>query len=433
MPMKPACAAALAVLLAALPAAAAGRLSFEDLIANLKSPNAKTRQEAAVELGKSRRREAVAPLAALVRDPEEKVRLEVVRALRELRDLSAVPALVTSLADGDPRIREESIGTLVELYAERQRETPVGRFLDMFSDEFDRASVPAYSTVDPSVLSGLTSTLKDESASLREAAALALGILDGRSALPQLKEALQDPEPRVRGAAATAIGKIGTTEDGVSLIPLVSDASAGARNRALYALGVLRVREAGPALRQLYDDNRRREPGLRVLETLSRIADPAQADLFRELVADADPERRRLAIEGLGRVSDPELLPAFKKDFQREKNDEVRSAYAFALVLLGDRAFIDTIVLALPSRLQGSRARRYIVELGRGLLPDLYPYLNDPDADVRAELCDVLAQLGDAEAIPRVEPLIADPSAKVADRANRAVERLKRLQAGRVQ
>jgi len=430
MRTKHAFAAVLIVLLAALPAPAAGRLSVEDLIANLKSPNAKTRQEAAVELGKSRRREAVAPLAALVRDPDEKVRLEVVRALRELRDLSAVAALVTSLADGDPRIREEALGTLVEIYAERTREMPVGRFLDMLSDEADRASVPAYSSVDPSVHVGIAALLKDEQASLREAAALALGILDARSELPQLKEALQDPEPRVRGAAATAIGKLGTQEDGVSLIPLVTDPSTGARNRALYALGVLRVREVGPVLRQLFEENRRREPGVRVLETLTRIADPAQADLFRELVSDPDPERRRLAIEGLGRVSDPELLPAFKKDFQREKNDEVKTAYAFALVLLGDRAFIDTIVLALPSRLQGNRARRYVLELGRGVLPDLYPYLNDPDAEVRAELCDSLAQLGDPDAIARVEPLIADPSAKVADRANRAVERLKRLQAG---
>src|SRR5205085_670226 len=81
-------------------AAPAARPSFDDLVANLKSPNAGTRREAAAELGRSRRREAVTPLAALVRDPDGKVRLEVVRALRELRDLSAVPAIVTSLSDG---------------------------------------------------------------------------------------------------------------------------------------------------------------------------------------------------------------------------------------------------------------------------------------------------------------------------------------------
>jgi len=414
------------VLVAGAPAGAVQRVPFEDLIANLKSPNARTRQEAAAELGKSRRREAIAPLSALVRDPEPRVRLEVVRALRQLRDLSAVPALVTSLGDGDAKIREEAIGTLVEIYGERERTTPVGRFLDLFSDEYDRASVPPYVEVDASVIDGLAQRLADEDADIREEAALALGILNGHSALPQLVNALQDPDSDVRAAAATAIGKIGSQEQGPALIPLLSDPETGVRNAAMQAVGVLRIREAGPALRQLFENNRRRDVGMRALETLSRIGDPAQADLFRELVQDNDLEKRRLAVEGLGRVSDPELLPAFKKDFQRERNEEMRMAYAFALTLLGDRAFIDTIVLGLPSRLYGNRCRRYILEIGPTLLPDLYPYLNDPDENVRAELCDLLATLGDAGSIERLQPLIADPSPKVADRANRAVERLKR-------
>ena len=92
---------------------AAAEDSFEDLLANLKSPTVRTRQEAAAALGKSRRREAVAPLSALVRDPEPRVRLEVVGALRQLRDVSGVPALVTSLQDGDARVREEAVSAIV--------------------------------------------------------------------------------------------------------------------------------------------------------------------------------------------------------------------------------------------------------------------------------------------------------------------------------
>lgn len=407
-------------------ASAAGRLSFEDHVANLKSPNAKTRQESALALGKSRRREAIAPLAALVHDPEARVRLEVVRALNALRDLSAVPALVTSLGDGDPKIREEAIGSLVELFSERERTTPVTRFLDVFSDEYDRASVPPYVAVDKSVLQALAEALRDPEGDIREQAALAIGILNGRGVVKELVGALQDPDADVRGAAATALGKVGTREDGRGLVPLLADESSGARNRAMKAIGVLRVKEAGPALRELFEANRRRELGVKALDSLSRIADPAQLELFRELVQDADTERRRIAVEGLGRVADASLLPALKKDFQRERNDEMRLAYAFAITLLGDRAFLDTIVLGLPSRLHGSRCRRYLMEMGKSFLADLYPYLSDPDEDVRAELCDILASLGDAQSIPMLRPLISDPSRKVADRANRAVERLKR-------
>jgi HEAT repeat protein len=424
--------AALVVGLALGPAPGAGaEQPFEDLVANLKSPTARTRQTAAQELGKSRRREAVAPLSALVRDPEVRVRLEVVRALRNLRDLSAVPALVTSLQDGDPVIREEAIGTLVEIYAERERGGPIDRFLETFSDEYDRASVPPYTAVDPAVFRGLAGTLRDEKKGIRAEAAYAIGILGGGSVVRDLVSATQDPESDVRGAAATAIGKVGTADEGKSLVPLLADESASVRNRSLSAIGVLRVREAGPALREMFEQHRRRELGTRVLSSLSRIGDPAQGDLFRELLSSSDPEHRRLAVEGLGRIADPSTLPAFKKDYQREKDGEVKLAYNFAIVSLGDRAFLDAIVLALGSSGGAARrARDYILELGPPIAADLYPYLNDRDPNVRGALCDVLAQLGDAGAMPRLTPLLSDPDSKVADRANRAIEKLRRAGGG---
>lgn len=413
-------------ILMAWPLAAAGKPSFDDLVANLKSPNARTRQEAAAALARSRRREAVTPLAALVRDPEFKVRIEVVRALRDLRDLTGVPALVTFLGDGEAEIRQEAIATLVEIYAEKERSGPVGRFLQIFSDEADRTSVAPYVKVEPSVYEGLAKGLHDENGDVRAASAFALGILGGGSKTRELVGAFQDPVPGVRAAAATAVGKVGAQEDGRALVPLLADESLEVKNRALTALGVLRVTEAGPALRELYEQNRRKEWGLKVLSTLARIADPAQAELFLQLVQDPDPERKRLAVEGLGRISDSSRLPAFKKDYQRERNEEVKLAYSFAITRMGDRAFLDSIVLSLPSRTLGTRSRDYILEMGRPVLPDLYPYLNDPDAEVRAALCDIIGSLGDAEAIPRLQPLLGDPSANVADRANRAVERLRR-------
>jgi HEAT repeat protein len=414
-------------LLLALPGSsgAAERQSFDDLLANLKSPNARTREDAAAELGKSRRREAVDPLASLVRDPEPKVRLAVVKALRELRDRSGIPTLATFVGDGDPKIREEAIGAIVEIYTGRERTTPVGRFLEVFSDDYDRSTVGAFTRVAPEVFRVLATALHDEEESVRRSAAFAAGILDGRSILPDLAKALQDPAPSVRGAAATAIGKVGTAEEGKQLIPLLADDSSEVRNRTLQAIGVLRVREAGGPLREMYETNRRKDSGVRILACLSRVADPAQEDLFRELVQDPDPERKRLAIEGLARIADPAMLPAFKKDYQRERSEELKLAYSFGLTLLGDRAFLDSIVLCLPSKTLGDRCRGYLLEMGRPLLPDLYPYLNDPDADVRAELCDSIAALGDPEAISHLQPLVSDPSPKVADHANRAIERLR--------
>ena len=416
------------------PALAAGKASYEDLVANLKSPNAHTRQEAAAALGKSRRREAVAHLSPLVHDPELKVRFEVVRAFRELRDLAAVPALVTSLGDGDAALRREVVGTLVEIYAEKESKNPLeplARFLKLRSDEADRSTVTPFAAVDPRVHQALGKALRDEDKDVREGAALALGILGGSPALRELATALQDPVPGVRAAAATAIGKVGTTADGRSLVPLLADESSEVRDCALHALGVLRVKEAGPELASLYDSNRKKPLGTKVLATLSRIGDSSQGDLFVQVMQEPDPERKRLAVEGLGRISDAARLEALKKDYQRERDEEVRLAYCFALVLMGDRAFLDTVVLALPSRTLGDRARNYLLEMGPRVLPDLYPYLSDQDADIRAELSDIIGTMGDAEAIPRLTPLLNDPSARVADHANRAVERLRRTRQAR--
>ena len=188
---------------------AASRPSFDDLVANLKSPNAKTRQEAAAELGKSRRREAVTPLAALVRDPEFKVRLEVVKALRELRDLSGVPALVTLLGDGDPEIREETTSALVEIYAERERTGTVGRFLKLFSDEADPTKVAAYVQVEPGVHDGLAKGLRDESASVREASAL-------RARHPRRFRQAEGDRRRLPGSGARRAGGGGDARSGRS-------------------------------------------------------------------------------------------------------------------------------------------------------------------------------------------------------------------------
>ena len=418
---------ALALVLAVGPLAAAQQ-SFEDQIANLKSPTMKTRQAAVRALGESRRQEAVAPLSALVRDPEPKVRLEVVLALTSLRDLSGVPALITSLQDGDPKVREQAISGLVEIYAEQQRTGAVARFLQTFSDEFKEPFVPPYTMVDPAVFQGLVGTLRDEETRLRAESAQAIGILGGTTVTDHLVTALQDPESAVRGAAVTALAKIGDAEDGRALIPLLADESSQVRNRTIEALGVMQVTDAGPALRELYEQNERRALATRSLAAMARTSDPNQADLYRQLLMSGDLERRRMAVEGLARVSDPSLIDGFKKDFQRERNDDVRLAYNFAITLLGDRAFLDSIVLALPvSGGRGARAKGYIEELGPSIAVNLYPYLSDQDPKVRAALCDVLAELGDPAAVEWLTPLVGDPSSDVVDRANRAIQRLRRV------
>ena len=336
---------------------AASRPSFDDLVANLKSPNAGTRREAAAALGKSRRREAVTPLAALVRDPEAKVRLEVVRALRELRDLSAMPALVTSLGDGEPQIREEAIGTLVEIYSERERAGAGGQLPERLLRR-----------VRPGLGSGPTRPWSPPSIRALAARPARRGQGDPRGG------GLRPGHPRrAQRAAATCRqrlagpGVLGARrrrhrdrQDRHGGGRQGPDPAAGRRRRrsaqrVLQAIGVLRVQRGrpGPA-RDVRSRTASKDQGVRVLACLSaHRRSRAGRPLPR---ARAGPESGAPAAghRGPGPDLDASRLPAFKKDYQREKNDELRLAYSFALTLLGDRAFLDSIVLSLPSRTLGN-------------------------------------------------------------------------------
>jgi len=407
---------------------AARRASCDDLRANLKSPTAKTREKAANELSNARCQDSVDALSALAADPDEHVRMAVVKALRELRDPGSVPALKRMLSDGLPEVRREAVNGLVEVYGDRARPDALSLFLGSFSDAIDLYRIPAYVRVAPGVIDGIAARLGDDDVKVRRAAAYALGVLRGDSAASRLAAALQDPDSDVRAESATSLEKIQAVKEGSALIPLVDDESSDVRTRALHALGTLQVREAGAAIRTAFDNNRRREWEPRILDALARVRDPAQREFFVSLVEDADPTRRRFGVEGLARLGGGnDLVVALKKDYQREKNSEVRLAFCFALVKAGDHAFVDSLVLALPDRGAGRRAKEYLVELGSPILPDLYPYLGDPSADVRAGLVDVFVEIGDPEAVPYLSKLTEDPNRDVADRATRAVERFKLL------
>lgn len=395
-------------------------------VEDLKSANPSVRRKAASDLGKSKAKDALPRLAALVRDPDLDVRVTVLRALASLRDLAGVPSMVVFMADSQARVRSEAIDGVVEIYTHRDR-PGMSRFLSIFSDGRDKPEPLLVSSVDFEVYRSLATLLKDSDAGVRESASEAMGILGGTEVAADLAAATGDAVPAVRAAAVTALVKVGTSADGEALTPLLKDPSATVRRRAIAGLGRLKVGDAAPDLRRYFEANSDSEEGILALNSLAQIALEKDRPLFQRLALQADARRRRPSIEALARLNDKGNEGRFKRDFQREKSEELRAAYAFALFLLGDRPFIDTVILGLAGTKERARqSRAYVEELGSRALPEALDYLREPDPKIRAGLCDALSTAGVADAAPAIEPLTRDKDAAVAASALRALAILRR-------
>ena len=388
---------------------------------DLQSANPSVRRKAASDLGKSKARDALPRLAAMVRDPDVDVRVTVLRALASLRDLGGVPSMVVFMADTQARVRSEAIDGVVEIYTHRDR-PGMSRFLSIFSDGRDKPEPLLVSSVDFEVYRTLAGLLKDSDPGVRESAAESIGILGGTEVAADLAAAAVDAAPPVRAAAVTALVKVGTSADGEALTPLLRDSSATVRRRALAGLGRLRVVDSAPDLRRHFDANPDSEEGILALNSLALIALPQDRPLFQRLVLQSDARKRRPGIEALARLNEKGNEARFKRDFQREKNEEVRAAYAFALFLFGDRPFIDTVVLGLAgSKERARQSRGYLEELGSRALPEGLDYLREPDPKIRAGLCDALSTAGVTGAQSAIEPLAKDKDPQVAASALRAL------------
>jgi HEAT repeat protein len=405
--------------------AAALQSSFQDEIANLKSPNVKTRVKAAKALGQAKRPEAIPALTEAMRDPELKVRKQTVVSLRGFNSTDTIEGLFIGLGDEDKGIRNEAMLALLEIYVGAGN-ADLGGPLSFFLGP--RSKTPKLNGLIPvssEVVSAFEARLQDEEPELRRRAAYSLGVLGAPDAVDGLGNALSDPQKDVRIEAVAALASIGNDPAGEALKGTLSIAASDAEfaGHVVDALGQMKYLPAGAELVSLYDGNVNKL-GDRALRSLALMGSPDARGVFYYQMTSQRADQRRWAVEGLGRLSDKTLIPGMKKDFLREPDPSVQLAYCFALARLGEREFVDRIALSLGTRKLSEQAHDYAVELGSPLLDELVSYLSDPVPEVRKEMAQVLMEIGDPAAIPYLKPLLADPNAEVADRANRAIARL---------
>ena len=179
-------------------------------------------------------------------------------------------------------------------------------------------------------LAGLMLRL-DQPARLRAAAALALGLIGDRVAVPSLAEALKDPSPNVRFSAALSLGRL--PADGVATRlekVLRSDPSWGPRYAAAIALGRTRKTFVAGALAEALTSDPAWQVRQQAARSLQELGTASAADALLDALSDPEPTVRAAAGSALSEIGGPEQRRAVAQALHAETDPSVRAILAAA-------------------------------------------------------------------------------------------------------
>lgn len=171
----------------------------------------------------------------------------------------------------------------------------------------------------------------DQPADLRAAAALALGRIGDRVAVPALSEALKDPAPEVRFAAALSLGKL--PADGVETRlerVLRYDPSWQIRYAAAIALGRTRKAFAAAGLEDALQSDPDWQVRQQAARSLQDLGTAHAAAALQEALNDPDPSVRAAAGIGLAAIGSPAQQLAVAQAVDGEPDPTVRAILASA-------------------------------------------------------------------------------------------------------
>ena len=409
--------------------------TIEQLKSALKSPKAGSRRKAAKALGLTFSGLATQPLLLAAVDSDVKVRREVIKALGLLKDRNAITVLLTALKDSDSSVRKEAIVALVNLYTQKEasfflskQAKRIYQKINPFSDSVQRDStiIELDVLVSPSVIDSIAERLSDSNKSVRFYAASSLGILRGRSGIPQMVKAMKTGSPRLRLAILQSFYKIRDRSIDEDLLVYLFDPNKAVRNEAILTLGLFKSQKALPKLEAIYNRNSQNKLQKKALEAISLIGDVRSLKLFRGNLIHKDSKYRQYAGEGIARIAlvDNSSVEDVSRAFLSEKNAETQLAFSFALFRLGRPEYLDRIVSSLNERSLVDQAEVYLIELGSYAAPLVVKYLANNDSRIRQRICRVLGLIGDKASIESLNSLLHDGNADVVSEAALAIRRI---------
>jgi HEAT repeat protein len=381
-------------------------VQFQDVIRNLRHPDARVRLQALEQLGNAGYAAAAEYVAPLVTDPDDRVQA------------AAIDAELTFF--------------LVEPIGGRRVFSLTGGSRSRAQEAFDAGPLVRASTPAPLILiDSLTTAIRDENARIRFDAIHALGLIAESPVPPAqatalLRDGMDHYDAVIRAAAARVLGRLRVREAGDKLIAGLNDSSAVVRRFAAEALGLIREERAVQSLTELTAHHGQNPMAADTLLALARIAHGSSRELFRSRLSDGSPAIRRAAAEGLGRVRDAESLDTLKSRMTGEPDPRARLAAIFAVGQMGEPQ-THLLAGALASSDLGAQARDYLLEIGAPAVTGVRAALDvAADARYRADLIHLLGFIGTRETVSIIEPFRQDANDDVKRAAADALGRLSR-------
>lgn len=346
-------------------------------IAALRDEDWAIREEAARLLGHLKDPRAVTPLVSLLRDGDRSVREAAVNALRAI-GTPAVEALGACLTEGELAVQEAAAAILASIGDERVL-SPLLSALNSRDWIVRMHAAQALGRVrNTETVEALIPLLQDKVKAVREETATALAAI-GDAAIPCLVQALKHEDWLVRLHAVESLGKARSPRAVEPLLSvLFNDCDSAVREDAVRALG-----DIGDASAVDHLCMAMREPGLRTVavESLGRIGNPCVVPVLIDIVMSTPaPEATRTAV-GCGDQWNEELI--------------TQGAAVRALGLIGDDRAIPSLVAALSPTHTRAEAAASLAKFGSKVVPALIPLLSEsPDDNVRFHVRETLTLVG---------------------------------------
>ena len=402
---------------------AAGQVTgLEPLLAELRNPSARARQQAIERLGELGRPDAAVPVAAMLADTHDGVQSAAINALLSLYTVRA-----------DLRQRQWGPGSVGKSATPSEIAFEAGPLATM------PAAVPA------EVLTGLSAVVRrDQTVKTRLEAAYALGTLGAPAMGPMpevtaqavaadLAATLLDPDRPTRQVVARVAGRVFAPTSGRPVPPTIGDALVNSMNDgdplvrrwAMDSLGWLRYDRALQSLTDRASYHGKSEEGSAALHGLARIASPSSAAVFRALLASSSPTFRVISIEGLGRIGDRSAYPAIVESAAGAKQVNVTVASHLAAYLLAQTTDLMPLVTALRNDETMIQARVYLAEIAERQPMALYELLRSTDSWVRQGIAELLGTSRRPGEEAMLQSLLKDPAPEVIEAASEAIRRLR--------